>query len=291
MQQKNYKLVIKPLIICAALLFIVAQLLIPQSTALAYVYFDNISSGIIPITKYTLLNNIDIPITGGAGASPTLYINIRATQGHYSEIDRIHIFGDSKLLIYTEVKLNVLTIHADINDMTYGASYSVDYDITVSTLPNIYIIYYITIEANKLYVGVEVNGNYKQVISPKEYGLGILSDNTILYNCIDYDLNTALDLAVINQSTKVSYGIGLISRILITSLELRAQTTTYSQGYNAGVAAAETTNTMAWLQTIWTGLDTCLSIEILPNFKLWYLVGLPVSLSLLFFILKLIRGN
>lgn len=291
MKLKNYKLVIKPLIICASLLFIVAQLLIPQSTALAYVYVDNNADNIIPIKSSTILYNIDIPITGGAGNSPALYINCRAQAGHYSEIDRIHIFGDSKLLIYTEVKLNVLTIHADVNDITYGASYSVDYNITVSTLNNIYIIYYLTIEENKLVVGCEVNGDYRQLITSKPYGLGILSNNKITYSCIDYDLETALDLNEIKNSSYISYGIGLISRLMIASLEKRSQTTTYAQGYSEGVAAAETTNTMEWLQTIWTGLDTCLSIEILPNFKLWYLIGLPVSLSLLFFILKLIRGN
>lgn len=289
---KNKK--IKKIVLFAAVVITAAAniLICAPIRAQAFVYIDNTTQSALNVNDTTVLYNINIPIIGGKGASPTIYINTRTDAGYYSLLNNyIHIFGDSKLLIYSVVLLDKLRIYADVNDIIYGESVSVDYDITVSTTHRLYITYYITLQDQKTMVSVDVNGDMRTIIA-HNYGIGALVNNNVIYNTLlTDDLTTALNLNSIKSEDKASYAIGLVSELTIAALRKRLQTQTYAQGYAAGVAAAETTNTMSWLQGIWAGLDDCLSIEILPNFKLWYLIGLPVSLSLLFFVLKIIRGN
>lgn len=64
----------------------------------------------------------------------------------------------------------------------------------------------------------------------------------------------------------------------------------YKEGYKSGVKdTSATINEQTWLTSIFKTIDTCLSIEIFPKFKLWYLVSIPIMFALVRFVISFFR--
>lgn len=66
--------------------------------------------------------------------------------------------------------------------------------------------------------------------------------------------------------------------------------TGYNEGYQNGTKdMSATINEQTWLTSIFKTIDTCLSIEIFPKFKLWYLISIPIMFALVRFVISFFR--
>lgn len=68
----------------------------------------------------------------------------------------------------------------------------------------------------------------------------------------------------------------------------------YNDGYNDGYQngtkdMSATINEQTWLTSIFKTIDTCLSVEIFPKFKLWYLISIPIMFALVRFVISFFR--
>lgn len=64
----------------------------------------------------------------------------------------------------------------------------------------------------------------------------------------------------------------------------------YKDGYKQGTKdMSATINEQTWLTSIFKSIDTCLSVEIFPKFKLWYLISIPIMFALVRFVISFFR--
>lgn len=80
--------------------------------------------------------------------------------------------------------------------------------------------------------------------------------------------------------------------ILNNSVEFNTeQYNTFDAGYETGYLEGKdySTQAMGWVSATFNQVDKILQVEILPNFKLWYLIGIPLLFTAVIFVLKLLR--
>lgn len=63
--------------------------------------------------------------------------------------------------------------------------------------------------------------------------------------------------------------------------------TAYSIGYSEGMHFS--TSSTNWIESVFKAVDSVLQIEILPNFKLWYIVAIPLLFGCVLFVFKILR--
>lgn len=63
--------------------------------------------------------------------------------------------------------------------------------------------------------------------------------------------------------------------------------TAYSIGYSEGMHFS--TSSTNWIESVFNAVDSVLQIEILPNFKLWYIVAIPLLFGCVLFVFKILR--
>lgn len=63
--------------------------------------------------------------------------------------------------------------------------------------------------------------------------------------------------------------------------------TAYSIGYSEGMHFS--TSSTNWIKSVFNAVDSVLQIEILPNFKLWYVISIPLLFSCVLFVFKILR--
>ena len=63
--------------------------------------------------------------------------------------------------------------------------------------------------------------------------------------------------------------------------------TAYSIGYSEGMHFS--TSSTNWIESVFNAVDRVLQIEILPNFKLWYIIAIPLLFSCVLFVFKILR--
>ena len=63
--------------------------------------------------------------------------------------------------------------------------------------------------------------------------------------------------------------------------------TAYSIGYSEGMHFC--TSSTNWIKSVFNAVDSVLQIEILPNFKLWYIVAIPLLFGCVLFVFKILR--
>lgn len=63
--------------------------------------------------------------------------------------------------------------------------------------------------------------------------------------------------------------------------------TAYQIGYSEGMHFS--TSSTNWIESVFKAVDSVLQIEILPNFKLWYIVAIPLLFGCVLFVFKILR--
>lgn len=63
--------------------------------------------------------------------------------------------------------------------------------------------------------------------------------------------------------------------------------TAYQIGYSEGMHFS--TSSTNWIKSVFNAVDNILQIEILPNFKLWYIIAIPLMFGCVLFVFKILR--
>ena len=63
--------------------------------------------------------------------------------------------------------------------------------------------------------------------------------------------------------------------------------TAYSIGYSEGMHFS--TSSTNWIKSVFNAVDSILQVEILPNFKLWYIIAIPLLFGCVLFVFKILR--
>ena len=63
--------------------------------------------------------------------------------------------------------------------------------------------------------------------------------------------------------------------------------TAYEIGYSEGMHFS--TSSTNWIKSVFNAVDSVLQIEILPNFKLWYIIAIPLLFGCVLFVFKILR--
>lgn len=63
--------------------------------------------------------------------------------------------------------------------------------------------------------------------------------------------------------------------------------TAYSIGYSEGMHFS--TSSTNWIKSVFNAVDNILQVEILPNFKLWYIIAIPLLFGCVLFVFKILR--
>ena len=63
--------------------------------------------------------------------------------------------------------------------------------------------------------------------------------------------------------------------------------TAYNIGYSEGMHFS--TSSTNWIKSVFDAVDNVLQIEILPNFKLWYVIAIPLLFGCVLFVFKILR--
>lgn len=128
------------------------------------------------------------------------------------------------------------------------------------------------IENNKYYI--ELDRLYKQQLANYQ---GLFEDNIRLNNNI---LDLEQEIGGLEEEK-------YLLELEIEELEEKLANSGYTQGFKDGQKDAF--NILNFMRSILKTVDSVLSIEILPYIKLWYIVGIPIILSIVDFILKRFR--
>jgi len=303
MRTRQRKIITAAAKAAAVIVIIGCALILPigSLTAGAYVYVDNTTSNIIPIGSNTLIDDIVVKAAGGSGIA--LYFGGRAAAGYASNIlNTTYYFSQEPNETATRYfcvdflgSLNNITIQA--RNMDYinpgpALLWSQTWNIEAATTT---IRYMVVLNMTTLGTSITsiLNGN---AASSAGYLNDAILDNGSTHNVYMSYANSggAISSALYNGQSNYDWSVGYLSALANSSLREAAASGSYQSGYDEGLALgqAQSAEVSAWtiFENIWTGLDVIMSVEILPNFKLWYLVGLPLATSLILWIVGLFRG-
>lgn len=290
-------------VVAAVILIAGAALIFPaRQTASANVYLDNVGINNLSLGYSTDINNILTVTPLNTGVVPYWTARASAGAGAYVLNKRWVLQRSDITAVRYEIWIigtvntvgvelyNVITIGGETE---YTALYSKSYNITPSTTSITYSWYLAARDSASSFVFV-VNGNVSQAGS-----LGIYLEDGVThkFNVSMYDAlegGNIVNTSVYNSQSTRDIGAGYVNENLYNNLRAAGQLGSYQSGYDLGYItgnnAAEQASTWTVLQTIWVGMDTIMQTEILPNFKLWYLVGLPLASGLITWIVGMFRG-
>lgn len=79
---------------------------------------------------------------------------------------------------------------------------------------------------------------------------------------------------------------------LVSSLLSIARSEGYNEGYNVGVSESSSdVSVFSMLKNAAISIQDILNIEVLPNISLWLLISIPLSVSIMLIMFKLLRGD
>lgn len=303
MRAKKRKIITAAAKVAAVVVLIGCALILPigSLTAGAYVYVDNTTSNIIPVGSNTLINDIVVKAAGDSGIA--LYVGGRAAAGYASNIlNTTYYFSQKPNETATRYfcvdilgTLNNITIQARILDYVNpspGIIWTQTWNIESATTAIRYMVV-LNMDTNGTTITTLLNGNAAR---SGGYLDDSILDNGTTHNVYMSYANSGgvISSALYNGQSKYDWSVGYLSALANASLREAAAKGSYQSGYDTGLALgqAQSAEVSAWtiFENIWTGLDVIMSVEILPNFKLWYLVGLPLATSLILWIVGLFRG-
>lgn len=136
--------------------------------------------------------------------------------------------------------------------------------------------------SNKSDSDININNSLNNLVVTNIYNWG----NIPYYNgALNYFTRThEIQVTLSSNSDKASYSNGF------NDGKIDGFNDGYKEGYKTGVKdTSATINEQTWLTSIFKTIDTCLSIEIFPKFKIWYLVSIPIMFALVRFVISFFR--
>lgn len=139
-----------------------------------------------------------------------------------------------------------------------------------------------TLTSGKYIYNFQTNGYYDQYgVVPRIISFSHLFNTNNLHEEIVYNENAA------NTASFYFYDFIINNATEFTTEQYDTYNSGYNIGYNVGVDFGTTST--KWIQSVFGAVDDILQVEILPNFKLWYLIGIPLLFSAVIFVFKILR--
>lgn len=139
-----------------------------------------------------------------------------------------------------------------------------------------------TLASGKYIYNFETNGYYDQYgVVPRIISFSHLFNTNNLYEKIVYNENAT------NTASFYFYDFIINNATEFTTEQYDTYNSGYNIGYNVGVDFGTTST--KWIKSVFGAVDDILQVEILPNFKLWYLIGIPLLFSAVIFVFKILR--
>lgn len=139
-----------------------------------------------------------------------------------------------------------------------------------------------TLASGKYIYNFETNGYYDQYgVVPRIISFSHLFNTNNLYEKIVYNENAT------NTASFYFYNFIINNATEFTTEQYDTYNSGYNIGYNVGVDFGTTST--KWIKSVFGAVDDILQVEILPNFKLWYLIGIPLLFSAVIFVFKILR--
>lgn len=139
-----------------------------------------------------------------------------------------------------------------------------------------------TLASGKYIYNFQTNNYYDQ------YGVvpRIISFSN-LFNTNNLSEEVLYNESATNTSSFYFYNFIINNATEFTTEQYDTYNSGYNIGYNEGVEFGTTST--KWIQSVFGAVDDVLQVEILPNFKLWYLIGIPLLFSAVIFVFKILR--
>ena len=214
----------------------------------------------------------------------------------YTNINRLEILPTETATqgFYIAYNFNVNEVineYMYFNDDKYPNDYKFLVNLGSPTLTNRNMIFYDnhntdnkgnTLASGKYIYNFETNGYYDQYgVVPRIISFSHLFNTNNLYEEVVYNESAT------NTSSFYFYDFIINNATEFTTEQYDTYNSGYNIGYNVGVDFG--TSSTQWIKSVFSAVDDILQIEILPNFKLWYLIGIPLLFSAVIFVFKILR--
>ena len=139
-----------------------------------------------------------------------------------------------------------------------------------------------TLASGKYIYNFQTNNYYDQYgVVPRIISFSNLFNTNNLYEEIVYNESAT------NTASFYFYDFIINNATEFTTEQYDTYNSGYNVGYNVGVDFG--TSSTKWIKSVFSAVDDILQVEILPNFKLWYLIGIPLLFSAVIFVFKILR--
>lgn len=104
-----------------------------------------------------------------------------------------------------------------------------------------------------------------------------------------FNTNNLITMKLTSQGEGSSFIFDAYDWLLSNSepYQINDYETAYSIGYSEGMHFSTTSTN--WIKSVFDAVDSVLQIEILPNFKLWYIIAIPLLFGCVLFVFKILR--
>lgn len=104
-----------------------------------------------------------------------------------------------------------------------------------------------------------------------------------------FNTNNLITMKLTSQGEGSSFIFDAYEWLLSNSepYQINDYDTAYSIGYTEGMHFS--TSSTNWIKSVFNAVDGVLQIEILPNFKLWYIIAIPLLFGCVLFVFKILR--
>lgn len=185
----------------------------------------------------------------------------------------------------------VINEYMYFNDDEFPNNYN--YLINVGTLNTLYD-YKLSLYDNVNYINGQLgaSGVYLYSFNDNSYldNFGVVPrivSFSHLFNTNNLQEDFALNDGATNTELLTFYEFLTTNATEFTAEQYDTYNSGYNVGYNVGVDFG--TESTKWISAVFGAVDDIFQVEILPNFKLWYLIGIPLLLLAVVFIFKLLR--
>ena len=185
----------------------------------------------------------------------------------------------------------VINEYMHFNDDKYPNDYKFLVNLGTPTLTDRNMIFYDnhntdntgnTLTSGKYIYNFQTNGYYDQYgVVPRIISFSHLFNTNNLYEKIVYNENAT------NTASFYFYDFIINNATEFTTEQYDTYNSGYNIGYNVGVDFG--TSSTKWIKSVFSAVDDVLQVEILPNFKLWYLIGIPLLFTAVVFVFKILR--
>ena len=224
--------------------------------------------------SFALNTNINLP--NEIKGSTNYYIEIRPAFA-YSDVIQSGFYVS---YVYNENK--VLNEYMDVYSTNYY-KYVMQINKSINTSGDLGILLYDNDNSPK------TSGTPLYNFTKNGYLDNYIAEPRIITFTNQFNTNNLITMKLNSQGEGSSYIFDAYDWILSNGdlYQIDDYETAYSIGYSEGMHFSTTSTN--WIKSVFNAVDSVLQIEILPNFKLWYIIAIPLLFGCVLFVFKILR--